>query len=169
MEKSKTFDNYPFSYVLISVLHALFIYILGFLLLLSFGLIWSILYILYCVWIELRIWKKSCTGCSYYNKICCFGRSKLAPILFKKGDPKSFIENEIHFKDLIPDFLVSIIPIIIGIIRLITDFNLTILSLLILLIVLAFPGNGFIRGNLACKHCKQREIGCSADKLFRKE
>jgi len=39
----------------------------------------------------------------------------------------------------------------------------------IILFFLFFGGTAMIRGNLVCKYCKQREIGCPAEKLFNKE
>jgi hypothetical protein len=35
--------------------------------------------------------------------------------------------------------------------------------------LLTFIGNGLVRGSLACKYCKQREIGCPAEQLFNKK
>jgi len=41
--------------------------------------------------------------------------------------------------------------------------------LLALLIGLATQGNYLVRSRIACKYCKQRELGCPAEKLFRKQ
>jgi hypothetical protein len=65
--------------------------------------------------------------------------------------------------------LVAIIPLIIGIVRLIMDFNWLLLSLIILLLLLVSKGNEFVRGTLSCKYCRQREINCPAEKMFNKE
>jgi hypothetical protein len=70
---------------------------------------------------------------------------------------------------MIPDLLVTLVPLIIGIILLIIKFDFILLFAAILLVVLTTSGNGFIRGSLTCKYCKQREIGCPAEKLFSKE
>ncbi|MCD4817605.1 MAG: hypothetical protein K8S23_02810 [Candidatus Cloacimonetes bacterium] len=72
-------------------------------------------------------------------------------------------------KDMIPDILISLIPVVIGIILLIVNFSLILLFILVLLILLTTIGNGFIRGTLVCKYCKQKELGCPADKIFNKE
>jgi hypothetical protein len=50
----------------------------------------------------------------------------------------------------------------------IQGFTWTILILVIALLLLGFPGNALVRGQLACKYCKQREIGCPATQLFDK-
>ena len=89
-------------------------------------------------------------------------------MVFKKGDINKFCKKQITWKDIIPDFMVSLIPAIIGIILLIKNFNWITLSLVIVLFILTFIGNGIVRSKLACKYCKQRQIGCPAQKLFEK-
>lgn len=69
---------------------------------------------------------------------------------------------------MVPDFLVVIFPLIGGIIYLVKDFDWLILALLVILAILSFGGNALMRGALACKYCKQRELGCPAEQLFRK-
>ena len=64
---------------------------------------------------------------------------------------------------------VSLIPIIVGVILLVIDFSWLILSMVLLLLFLSSVGNGLIRGSLACKYCKQREIGCPAEQLFNRD
>jgi hypothetical protein len=44
----------------------------------------------------------------------------------------------------------------------------TILILILALLLLGFMGNALVRGQLACRYCKQREIGCPATQLFTK-
>jgi hypothetical protein len=73
------------------------------------------------------------------------------------------------WKDMIPDLLVSLIPFIIGIVLIVIKFDFTLFSAIILIIGLTTIGNGFIRGKLTCRYCKQRESGCPADKLFNKD
>jgi hypothetical protein len=92
----------------------------------------------------------------------------LSGLLFKKGEASKFWEKEITWKEMIPDLAVSIIPVITGIILLIIDFDLKLLSLMIMLFIISTLGNGIIRGNLSCNICKQRELGCPAEKLFKK-
>ena len=65
--------------------------------------------------------------------------------------------------------MVSLIPLVIGIALIIINFNWILLLLVFLLILLAFPINGFLRGSLACKYCKQRELGCPAEQLLNKK
>jgi hypothetical protein len=62
--------------------------------------------------------------------------------------------------------LVSVIPLVGGIILLIRDFRWPTVIMLAVLVALTFGGNALIRGSLLCKYCEQRKIGCPAAKLF---
>ena len=72
------------------------------------------------------------------------------------------------WKDMIPDVLITLIPLVAGIVLLIIRFDFILLSALLLLILLTTTGNGYVRGKLTCRHCKQQEAGCPADLLFNK-
>jgi len=169
MIQEKCYENYPTKFITISNILQFAIYIIGAYIVFLLGPIWLILYLTYIVILEIRLLKISCIHCYYYNKYCAFGKGKLCSIFFKKGSPKKFIEKQISWVDIIPDFMVSLIPLVIGIILLTNSFNWFLLLLAVLLLILAFPINGFIRGSLACKYCKQRETGCPAEKLFNKK
>jgi len=142
------------------------IYIIGAYLMFKLGAIWGWLYLLYCLIVEIRVMRFSCLHCYYYGKLCGLGRGKLASLFFGKGDPKKFLEKNITWKDLIPDLLVSLIPFLIGLYILFKDFSWAVLTLIVLLFLLTTVGNGFIRGNIVCKYCKQRDLGCPAERLF---
>jgi hypothetical protein len=169
MKKDKCYENYPFWIVLISNIVSIAIYLIGAVIIYQIGFVWLILYIIYILILEFRLIKGHCTDCYYYGKTCAFGKGKISSILFKKGNLKNFCKKQMTWKDIIPDFMVSLIPAIIGIIILIKDFDYVLLLLVIILLILTFFGNGFVRGNLACKYCKQRKIGCPAQKLFEKK
>jgi hypothetical protein len=108
-------------------------------------------------------------NCYYYGKTCAFGKGRISSVFFKKGDANKFCKKQMTWKDIVPDFIVSLIPAIIGVILLIKNFNWALLSLVLILFILTFVGNGIIRSQLACKYCKQREIGCPAEQLFNKK
>ena len=107
--------------------------------------------------------------CYYYGKVCAFGRGKICSWFFKKGDLQKFADKEISWVHILPDFLVVIIPLVGGIVLLVISFNWLILVLIIVQFLVFFIGAAIIRGQLACKHCKQRELGCPAAKAFFKE
>jgi hypothetical protein len=164
----KTYDNFPFWIVILSNSVSIGIYLSG--LMITFSLSWiaAILYLVLILALEYRLLSKHCINCYYWGKICGFGKGRLSSFFFKKGNPLKFCENSFTWKDMIPDLLVFLLPFIIALILLIIKFNLAILLSVIILISLATIGNGFIRGNLTCKYCKQRETGCPAEQLFSK-
>lgn len=168
MQNNKAYENFPVWIPLLSCTLSLSIYALGAFIFSQLGFLFTILYLIFCLWIELGIFQKSCVNCYYYGKTCGLGRGKLCALLFKKGNPEGFAEKEISWKDLIPDFLVLIFPLIGGIIILIRDFTWLILTLMVILVILSLGGNAFMRGSLACKYCKQKELGCPAEQLFNK-
>jgi len=120
------------------------------------------------VWLEIQVLRKSCVNCYYYGKACAFGRGKLVCLFSKKGDSQEFSKRQVTWKDILPDILVSIIPIVAGVVLLIIDFNWVLLSSVLLLLLFTSAGNGIIRGSLACRYCRQREIGCPAEHLFKR-
>jgi len=168
MAKAETCVNYPFWTPLLSLLLSLAIYTLGASILSGFGPIAIALYIIYCLWVEYRVIRRSCPNCYYYGKPCGLGRGLIAPLFGKKGDPKLFTAREVGWKDLIPDLLVMMVPLLGGIIYLCLHFNFVTVGLLIAIAVLALPCTGFMRGCLLCPNCKQRELGCPAEKWFGK-
>ncbi|MFC1501086.1 hypothetical protein ACFL58_01385 [Elusimicrobiota bacterium] len=165
---NKRHENYPAWIVIISNFVSLAIYAIGAFIIYKLGLIWLALYLLYILFLEIRLLRKSCIYCYYYGKICAFGKGKISSLLFRRGNAQQFSEIKITWKDILPDFLVSIIPLIIGIILLIINFDLLLLFLLVLLLILSSFGNAKVRGSLACKYCKQRDLGCPAAQLFNK-
>ena len=168
MQDNDAYENFPVWIPLLSYILSLTIYALGAYIFRHLYFPLTAAYIIFCLWIEYRIMKVSCVNCYYYGKICGLGRGKLCALLFKKGNPENFIGKDISWKDLIPDFLVLIFPLVGGIIILIRDFNWPILVLMVILVILSMAGNAVIRGSLACKYCKQKELGCPAEQLFNK-
>ena len=169
MSEVECHESYPIRTVILSNLLSLSIYGIGAFILASL-FVWLIIpYLLYVLWLEARVLKRSCVDCYYYGKVCAFGKGKLCALFFKKGNPQNFAADKITWVQLLPDFLVSLIPIAVGIFIVVTDFSALFLALLLILIALSFGGNAIVRGSFACKYCKQREIGCPAEKLFGKE
>jgi hypothetical protein len=169
MKEPDTYENFPSHIVFLSNLEAISIYAIGVYILAGFGIWLAVLYLAYCCWMEIRVLRGSCKNCYYYGKVCGFGKGKLCSLLFKKGEPQKFIETQIRWFHLIPYFLVFIFPLVGGIVLLVTGFSWNLLALLVILFLLSFGGNAIIRGSFACKYCKQREIGCPAEKLFSKK
>jgi hypothetical protein len=169
MSSKKCYDKYPLGFVIGANLIQFAIYFIGAYIIYQLGFFWLIPFVIYILILEYRLLKYSCINCYYYSKRCAFGRGKICGVFFKKGIQKKFIEKKITWKDLIPESFLSIIPIIIGVALLIIKFNWLILILIVILLILSFPVTGYMRGSLACKCCKQREIGCPAEQFFRKK
>jgi len=118
---------------------------------------------------EFRLLSRHCVDCNY-GRTCAFGKGYLNSLFFPRGQPERFTQKKITWKDIVPDFLVFIIPVLAGILLLVQEFTWIILILIIALAFLGFLGNALVRGQMACKYCKQRKIGCpAAEKLFDKQ
>ncbi len=168
METANRYENYPGGIVALSNLVSLAIYGLGFLVLSRVGVVFALLYLLYIAGFEFRLLRYHCTSCYYWGKTCGFGKGRLSSWLFQKGDVSKFCAKKMTWKDLIPDILISLIPLVTGIVLLIVDFDFVVLAALLLLVFLTTSGTGFIRGKLTCRYCKQAELGCPALALFDK-
>ncbi|MDD1665086.1 MAG: hypothetical protein LUQ32_06995 [Methanomicrobiales archaeon] len=164
--KDGTYENYPLWMVAFTLLVQLAIYALGAYIVLQFGLIFLAIYIACILALEYRVLRHSCVDCSYYGRTCCFGRGRLCTFIFKKGDPEKFPKKQIGWTDILPDFLIALVPLVLGIVLLLLRFDVVLLAIVVALAVLAFPGTGFIRSTWACRYCRQREMGCPAEQLF---
>ncbi|MGD1004686.1 MAG: hypothetical protein ABR887_04625 [Methanoregulaceae archaeon] len=161
-------ENYPISIVIGSNLLSFLIYGIGAYILFKFSILWVICYVIFILILEFRLLSGHCVDCYYYGKTCAFGKGRLSSMFFQKGNPEKFNQMTITWKDIVPDFLVFMIPVLAGILLLIQGFTWSVLILILALFFLGFLGNALVRGQLACRYCKQREIGCPAAQLFDK-
>jgi hypothetical protein len=167
MGEPQTYENFPLWMPALASLVTLLIYTTGAIILAGFGTAISVLYVLYCMGLEIRIMRRSCVNCYYYGKNCGIGRSRLAALLFKQRDGKRFARDIISWTDLLPDFMVFLVPAFGAAVLMLHHFAWSTSVLLLVLLVLVFGGNGAVRSSFACKFCKQRELGCPAERLFR--
>ncbi len=168
MEKIGCYENYPLSTVAAANLHSISIYVIGAVILSGFGLVVPSLFIAYCAAMEINVYRSSCVNCYYYGKVCFSGRGKVSALLFNRGDAKSMAEREITWMAILPDFLTAGFPLVGGAVLLLTSFSWLTIILMAAILFLSLAGNALLRGRLACKYCKQRELGCPAEKLFQK-
>jgi hypothetical protein len=179
--RTEPFENFPWWMVAVCNAVGLTIYAIGLYLTARLGIVWVALYAAYCAWIEWRVLSGSCRSCYYYGKRCGFGRScyyygkrcgfgkgRLCSWLLAKDAERSFGMRQISWRDVAPDFLVSLLPLAVGVVILVLSFSWFVLCLMVLLVMLGSVGTAFVRGQLACKYCKQRELGCPAERLFGK-
>jgi hypothetical protein len=169
METIRSYENFPARLIAASVLVTVAIYTSGAVILAGFGSIMTALYLLFCLGNEVHVMKTGCVDCYYYGKWCAFGKGKAAALFFKQGDPRRFPAKSITRKELIPDMLVVIFPLIGGIALLIRDFSWGTVIALVFLMAFASGGNYVIRSKVACAGCKQRELGCPAEQFFSKQ
>ena len=159
-------ENYPATIVIVSNLVPLVIWITGAFILSLIGLPWALLYLLFVVVLEVRLVSGHCRDCYYFGKTCAFGKGRISALFFRKGNQERCSQIALTWKDIVPDFLVFLVPVMAGIALLALEFSLTILLSVIVLLLLGFAGNAFVRGHLACRFCKQRDLGCPAERLF---
>jgi hypothetical protein len=168
METTRTHENFPVWIVILSNLFSFLIYFSGLFITFRLGWVAAAIYLVCILAFEYRLISRHCVNCYYWGKSCGFGKGRISSLFFKKGDPSKFCSKKMSWKDMIPDLLITLVPLIIGIILMIIRFDLILLFVSFLLVLLTTIGNGFIRGSLTCKYCKQKEIGCPADELFNK-
>ena len=166
MPTTEPFERYPAWMVTLSVLHSVSIYALGAYLMAELGTLALAIYVVFLVWVELGILRKSCVSCFYYGKLCGLGRGALAAWLFKPGQPRRFAERKVTWHDVVPDLAAALVPLTIGLVFSITRFSWPRLTALVALALLWFVGTALVRGQIACAHCAQKALGCPAQKLF---
>lgn len=164
--KTSSFENFPWWMVIICNAVGLAVYAIGLYLMTRLGMVWGVLYAAYCVWVEWRIISGSCRYCYYFGKRCGFGKGRVCSWFFSQGSEQTLCTKRISWRDVVPDFMVSLVPLGVGMTMLIQSFSWLVLLLIVTLAFLGSVGTGLVRGQLACKYCKQRELGCPADQLF---
>jgi hypothetical protein len=166
MDDRQRYGQFPVWMVAVSVLQALSIYALGVYILAGAGRIVVGGYVALCLAFELRGLRRGCRDCYYYGRRCAFGRGLVCAWLFQRGEPDRFAARCITWRELIPDLLLSLVPLVGGIILSVLAFAWSRLIALAALVFLSSVATGYVRGSIACRHCKQMEIGCPAQKLF---
>jgi hypothetical protein len=169
MQEPGCHENYPAMIVVVSNFISFMIYGIGAYILYRLSPILVVIYVFFILLLEFRLLSRHCVNCYYYGKICAFGKGYLSSLIFPRGQPELFNQKKITWKDIVPDFLVFIIPVLAGIMLLIVEFSWIVLILILALFFLGFFGNALVRGQLACRFCKQKEIGCPAEQLFDKQ
>jgi hypothetical protein len=165
----RPFDSFPAGIALAGVSVSVAIYVLGAYILSGLGVLACVLYLGYCGFVELSVLRGSCIHCYYYGKVCGLGRGKLCALIFPRGDPQTFIQRKVSFRDILPDLLVPVIPLAGGMLLLVRDFMRVVLLAMLAVLLLGSAGTAIVRGSLACRHCAQRVLGCPAQELFSRQ
>ncbi len=107
------------------------------------------------IYVVLR--KLVCTNCYYYDRWCHMGWGKLSALMFKKGDPQKFSTSAgIKMAPFVYGAL-TVIPIILLLISMVTNFTQLKLTLLILILAVGFY-SGTISRKKTCANCKMRLV-----------
>ncbi len=168
MEQTKTYENFPLWIVAVSNVVSLLTYGMGVFVMIHLGWLVASIYLAYILLFEIRLVSTHCVNCYYWGKTCGFGKGRVSSLFFKKGDASKFCSRKMTWKDMIPDMLIVAIPLITAIVLIIQAFDILLIVAVLALLTLSSAGNAYIRGSLTCKYCKQRELGCPADRLFNK-
>jgi hypothetical protein len=166
--KTSSFENFPWWMVVVCNAVGLGIYAIGLYLTIRLGIVCGALYAAYCLWMEWRLLSGSCRYCFYFGKRCAFGKGWICSWFFHQKTDRTACKKQISWRDVAPDFLVSLIPLGAGIALLLRGFSWLVLLLIVALVCLGSVCTGLVRGQLACRYCAQRELGCPAEQLFRK-
>lgn len=169
MKGPKALEEYPISSVIVYNLVALVNYAIGLYLFYQISATFAWTYLVYLVVVEVTVYREGCVSCYYYGKRCFSGRGAIAPLLFKKGDPKKFCEKEVTWKSLLPTMLTTVLPIVAGGYLLLQSFSWLIVALLAVPVLTWVVGNPIIYGKLGCPYCKQGRICCPANDFFGKK
>jgi hypothetical protein len=113
-----------------------------------FTIIWAVLVVV----IQILLKKHNCSGCYYYDKLCHLGWGKISSALFKQdsGDPK--MGMKLSFFYILPPPLIFLTSLIFAIIKSPTWVYWFILVLFVILNVTSFP----VRKK-GCSLCAMRE------------
>lgn len=169
MDSVPKFEKYPLWIIAIANTVSISVYLFGTYIMCQLGIFYGVLYMAFVMFLEMRLISQHCINCYYFGKRCGFARGNLSAIFFKKGDQALFCKKEMTWKDMIPDLLIPLIPFVTGIILIIVEFRFIIFFAVVAILALTTIGNSFVRGNLTCKYCRQKEKGCPADALFNKK
>ncbi len=162
-------ENYPVHIVLLSNLLNIALYALGSIVMWEAHEYLLLPYLLLVIYMEVKVLRNSCTRCHYYGKLCAFGKGKLSSFFFRRNETERLCDVKITTLSFLTDASVSLIPIITAIILIIMNFNFIILLYAVIILVLTTGGNAVVRGQLACNHCSQKELGCPAEAYFNKK
>lgn len=166
----RIYESYPLGIVLLITTLLLSIYLSGIYIMINLHVVTGTLYIAYLLMLEFYCFREACTCCYYFGKLCAFGKGVIAKIFFERGEGHKFCKRELTFKDIIPQIIVVLLPLLVGIALLVSrGFDKSIFAAAVWPLASWLFLNPIIYGKLACPHCKQGTICCPALKFFSKK
>ncbi len=142
--------------ILIDNLPVLTMYFLGAIIVSLLHPLFSILYILYCVFSTLWFMRFICTHCPNYDRAPCpSGYNTISAKFFKKGYPRSFKTMfKRHIGAVFPSWFT---PIIVAVYLLSIDIHIILIILLIAFIVAGFIILPIASRKYGCKNCNIKD------------
>lgn len=163
-ERSKTYDNYPWTTPFLENLVWLGVYVLGSIIFATFSTWAAAAYFGYCaVGMYLLIPRFVCTHCSYYGMTCHSGQGRLAALLFSKRDTGLFNSCFKSMRLAAPVFLA---PLIAGLVLSVLRFSWEPVAMTVGFGILALGCTRMVTKRLGCPHCKQKPV-CPACRNFK--
>jgi hypothetical protein len=156
------YESFPARFAFFSALVAISVYALGAYVLSGTTLLTTCLYIASCALLEVMVLKRSCVHCYYYGRVCGRGKGMLASLLFRRGDPRLFVERQLCWWGIAPELMATLLPLMGGGFLLLEQFTWGTLGAMATMVVLSLGGNVLVRRSYACKYCKQKELGWPA-------
>lgn len=131
-------------------------YALGAIIILFLNWVFSVAFILYCIFSTLWFMRFICAHCPHYdNRKCPSGYAFISAKLFKKKDSKEFNEKfKRHLGVVFPSW---IIPVVAGLYSLYYEFSLLLLLLLFAFIVIGFIILPVITKRYGCEDCNLKD------------
>lgn len=131
-------------------------YTLGSIIMFFLGLLFLVLYVIFCALAIIMFLKFICSYCPSFGKSRCpSGYGRLASHLFSRGDPKKFSKM---FKLYIPFLsIIWFLPLVGSLYLLYDKFNLTLTIILILFIIIGFVALPYYSRVHSCKKCPNRK------------
>ena len=129
-------------------------YVLGAVILLFLGIVYSMAYILYCIFSTLWFMRFVCTYCPNFGHPCPSGYSKIAARLFKKRQAKEFrAKFRVHVGIVFPSWFA---PVIVALFILLKEINTTLIILFVAFIIFGFVLLPLFSRRYGCKSCRLR-------------
>jgi hypothetical protein len=153
------YENFPRTTVIYNLLTLGGAIVVGVIVLAQLGVWFAVGYLALLALTGYGLLASICTRCYYYDRRCGTGTGKIVARFFKKGQEEEFGQT-VSQKAVLPLLIiVLLLPLVGGIVSLVTGYSIQRLVLLVAWLVLLVAGLA-PHPRLVCSHCKLAERGC---------
>lgn len=146
----------PLWLVLLDNIPTIFLFILGFLIIIQISTLWAIIYAAYAFISVVWFWARICPYCHHFGTHACpCGYGAVSSRLFKKKDSKSF--QKVFKRNILIVFPNWFVPIVIAIYLLIYKYTSKVLILTIMFSIIGFIIIPLISKFVGCKNCEIKD------------